>query len=252
MEENKKETELSPEGPKLIRGRLAERLDNFWYHYKWHTLAALFIIIVVVVCTLQMCSKEEYDLQVLYAGDKAVNRTSESGDIPDYNKIVSSLTTLVSDYDGNGEISVAFSDKYVLTKDQMAEIEAGLKPGESLPYQLLTQNSEDLGEMLVYGDFFLCFLSPEIYEQYRTKSEVDIFYDLSEVGSSLGEDAFYSSSAIKLSSLDFYGQMGISSLPEDTLVCLRGTISALNGKSAKEQFARSLETLEKIINYKAN
>ena len=26
-----------------------KKLDNFWYHYKWHTLAALFVLAVLVI-----------------------------------------------------------------------------------------------------------------------------------------------------------------------------------------------------------
>ena len=247
MEENKKNDALSPDGPQLIRGRLRERLDNYWYHYKWHTVAAIFVIIVVLVCTLQMCSKTEYDIQILYAGDKAIDRTSKGGDIPEYTKITTALSGRAEDYNGDGEVNLSFVDKYVLTDGQMSEIEATLGEGEELPYSLLAQNAEDLGEMLVYGDFFLCFLSPEIYEQFKSKSDVDIFYNLRDVGAGLGDDAFYSDTAIKLSSLDFYSVSGISSLPEDTLVCLRGTVSVLDTKNAKEQFAYSLEFLKKII-----
>jgi hypothetical protein len=252
MEENKKNDALSPDGPQLIRGGLRERLENYWYHYKWHTIAAIFIIAVVLICTLQMCSKTEYDVQIMYATGKPVSRYSESGDMPDYNKIVSSLMNKTADFSGDGEVNVSFVDKYVLTPEQMAELEANLQPGEEIPYSLLMQNANDIGEMMVYGDFFLCFLSPEIYEQYRSKSEVDMFYNLREVGAGLDDSCFYSDSAIKLSSLEFYNESGISSMPEDTLICLRGTISALNTKDAKRQFAASLEVFKKIIETSLN
>ena len=40
-----------------IKSEAFDKLSNFWYYYKWHTIVALFIVFVVTVCTLQTCSK---------------------------------------------------------------------------------------------------------------------------------------------------------------------------------------------------
>ena len=29
-----------------------EKILNFWYHYKWHSIAALVVVLVAVVCAL--------------------------------------------------------------------------------------------------------------------------------------------------------------------------------------------------------
>ena len=52
-------------------------LENFWYHYKWHTIAALFVLLVTVVMIVNCARREKYDVYILYAGDKAVS-TSKS------------------------------------------------------------------------------------------------------------------------------------------------------------------------------
>ena len=39
-----------------------EKLENFWYHYKWHTITAVFVIVVGVILTLQLCTKVDFDL----------------------------------------------------------------------------------------------------------------------------------------------------------------------------------------------
>ena len=31
-----------------MTGKFAEKLDNFWYYHKWHTLIGLFVIFVLV------------------------------------------------------------------------------------------------------------------------------------------------------------------------------------------------------------
>ena len=38
-----------------------EKLQNFIYHYKWHTVVALFLVVTIIICSLQFCTKEEYD-----------------------------------------------------------------------------------------------------------------------------------------------------------------------------------------------
>ena len=59
---------------------LKQRVENYWYHYKWHTLIALFIVITLSVCILQLCQKNSYDVYVLYAGGGELERTSDDGD----------------------------------------------------------------------------------------------------------------------------------------------------------------------------
>ena len=114
------------DGDIAIKSPFLERLDNFWYHYKWHTLVALFLIFVFCVCAFQMCSKESYDTYIMYAGHKSISRTSEDGDIPEYNTFVSSFKRVCEDFDGNGEISLSFSNLYVMSEEVKQKIEAEL------------------------------------------------------------------------------------------------------------------------------
>ena len=65
--------EKKPQGELHLRSPFLKKLDNFFYHYKWHTVAALFLAIVIIVCSLQTCSKESYDVEIMYAGPKNLN-----------------------------------------------------------------------------------------------------------------------------------------------------------------------------------
>ena len=44
-------------------------LENFWYHYKWHTIASVFVLLVVTIITVQMCTRTTYDAYIVYAGN---------------------------------------------------------------------------------------------------------------------------------------------------------------------------------------
>ena len=48
-------------------------LDNFWYHYKWHTIIAVFAIIVVIVGISQVVSKGTADVGVIYGGPRLLS-----------------------------------------------------------------------------------------------------------------------------------------------------------------------------------
>jgi hypothetical protein len=106
-----------------VSSGILTRLENFWYHYKWHSLIALFLVFTVTICTLQMCDKEKYDVNVLYAGGHAFSRESEGADYSEYQKIMSSMKNFTEDHDGDGKISVSFRDLYLPTEEELAKEE---------------------------------------------------------------------------------------------------------------------------------
>ena len=84
---------------KREHGRVYRWFDNFWYHHKWKTIIALFLVVVILVCVLQMCQKEESgDITVLLAGPYGFS------DEAAYNNLRNalSLSVYLKDYDGNG------------------------------------------------------------------------------------------------------------------------------------------------------
>ena len=227
------------------RGFLAW-LDNFWYHYKWHSLIALFLVFTVTVCTLQMCDKESYDVQILYAGSHAFSRQSENADTPEYVKAKTSLSKFARDYDGNGEVNISFRDLFVPDSDKMSDL------AES-EYSRAYEDRTNLGTLMVSGDHYLCFLSGEVYENYKGTGR------LMNLRAMYGENSdiqYYDDTgeAILLSSTDFSSLSGFSELPEDTLICLRSTnfSTHLNKKANQKAHDRAKETLDGILNYSVN
>ena len=99
-EEKIESAEINTSGNKLIK-----KIDNFFYHYKWHTAVVAFILIIAIVCSVQMCQREEYDVYVLYAGGYSVSKTAEGGDMSEYVSIMSEIKGVSADFDGDGKIS---------------------------------------------------------------------------------------------------------------------------------------------------
>ena len=226
------------------------KLDNFWYHYKWHTLIALFFIMIIAVGMFQMCSKEKYDIFILYAGEDDFDRTKSDGDIySDYESARVNLTKVIKDYDGNGTKSVMLRDLFLLTPEQVTE--ANKTEGAEVNELLLKENKSTFLDTIRYSDYYLCILSKEVYLEYKTIDGVDIFEDLSDIPKN-SLTRMLDDCAVYLNSTKFAELAPFDSLPDDTVIVLR-KINALTKKMDKEDaerhYGRAKETLEKIINY---
>ena len=95
MEENKKlaETEISK------KGNFLKWLDNYWYHYKWHTIIVGIVAVILIVCFWQMGSTKKHDTVIVYAGPMCLT-TNETLQLQE---VLSGV--LPSDKDKNGEKS---------------------------------------------------------------------------------------------------------------------------------------------------
>lgn len=74
MEENRHEAHEVAEQSKFLRW-----LDNFWFHYKWQTVAVLAVVILLAV-TLPQCARGGGDsLTVTFAGGYAMTNDEKQG-----------------------------------------------------------------------------------------------------------------------------------------------------------------------------
>ena len=239
----------------VYRPSLGERLENFWYHYKWHSLVALFLVFTIVVCSLQMCERDSYDIYITYAGGKEISRTASDGDVAEYAAFVSAFASLGCDYDGDGVSSVAFSSLFILSDEEIDEIEEEL--GYEVNYTLMENDKKILSDRMVMlsDDYYVCLFAPHIYEKYKKVGDVSMFSPLSSYIPEGGEVEFYAPDAVKLSSLDAYTLPALSTLPEDTLVCLRAKSaisSHFNSTHTNEAFARAEEYIKTFFAYSAD
>lgn len=237
-----------------VEGGFSQRLENFWYHYKWHTIAALFVIVVISVCVTQCATNTRYDIQVLYAGNHAFGRTSEDGGYSEYATMMSTLRDFAEDYDENGETNVSFLDLYLLTKDEIAELEKNPETNAPASYQLLQENTAMLKNNLDMSEYYVCFLSERLFRQYSEgEANKDRFARIESYIAEGGEYDYVSEYGIRLSSLDIKELPGFSHLDaEDTVVCIR-RVSAMSvmvaGKASQRQFENGEKMLRAILAY---
>ena len=237
---------LNTGDPVIVKSGFFAWLDNFWYHYKWHSLIALFLVFAITVCTLQMCDKESYDIHILYAGNHAFARQSTDADAPEYFKARQSLARFASDYDGDGEVKVSLRDLFIPDKDSMSDL-------SEIEYSRASEDRTNLVTLMVSGDHYLCFVSSEVYENYKGTGRLMNIKAL--VGDGMALQYFDDTGeGVYLSSTAFSSLSGFSSLPEDTLIVLRSTnfSTHLNKSSNEKSYKRAEKTLLKILSYTSN
>ncbi len=254
MEENKNTPTESGEAPKQS---FSKWLDNYWYHYKWHTIAVVFVIIVAIVCTVQLLNRSEYDAVIAYAGSKDISKKAENGDVAEIVTLQSSLKDVVTDVDENGEVSISLESFFWLSAEEIAALEAELaekrENGETVDeinYSLLTSNYTTVDSLMLSSEYFLWFMSDDLYEYVQDKSDESRFVDLAAMpgGDSTAEFYGEDTCAIYLKSTEFYKMPGICDLPEDTLIVVR-RLGIGNNKSTKRAYETALNVAKEIINY---
>lgn len=219
-----------------------EKIQNFWYHYKWHSVAAFILIVAILICTFQFCTLTKYDAYIMYAGSKNIGRTASDGDFAEIEKVISALKGITEDFDGNGEVSANFVDYYYLSAEEASG-------QENVNEQLLMSDKKSIQSIFEHSEYYLCFVSIAVYEEYGKVGDEDAFLNLREYARDGVE--YYSDSAIRLYSLDASRLSGFSSLPEDTLVCIRRPC-ILGGKSKEHQayVENAKKMLVNLINIK--
>ena len=218
-----------------------EKLQNFWYHYKWHSVVALVVVIALLICTLQLCRKESYDTYILYAGSKSIGRTTEGGDDAEIETVISSLEKVTNDFDGNGSVKVNFTNYYFLSTEEA-------QAAESYNDALLANDQKALSGVLEHSEFYLVLISKSVYEQYHKVGDSEIFIDLTGYKAINPDAQYYRDNAILLSSIDASGLPGLKNLPDDTLICIRYP-SSIGGKSKdhKQHFENAKEVLVNLL-----
>lgn len=237
----------TPVEDKTIEGKI----KNFWYHYKWHTIATILVAMFLFVGITQMNSREKFDISVMYAGPAVVKGE-------EYTALCESLSGLLGeDIDGNGKKSVYV---YPFTYMTDAQVEAEIKKWEEMDIHDVSfdkkSNEEahsNFNNMVFTGECGVMFLDQSLFEQVRDAG------GLVTLESVLGEkpEGALDEYGIRLSEVDAYGYFpALQIFPEDTVLCLRGP-STVGGvftskKNAEKIFNNNKEYFIDIMSFKVN
>ena len=83
---------------------MKEKLENFWYHYKWHVIIIAFFVFVGAVSFTQCTQREEGDVTIVFAGSTTLNAEQHKNVVDVFNVVApkgkdeKQLTTLLTQY----------------------------------------------------------------------------------------------------------------------------------------------------------
>ncbi|MBQ8356892.1 MAG: hypothetical protein IJX39_03690 [Clostridia bacterium] len=232
-------------GAEKQHGKIYRWLDNFWYHHKWKTIIISFFAVVILVCTLQMCSKEKSgDISVLTVGPYGF-MTEDSG-LSDLKNCLG--TYLPADYDGDGSKKV---DVVYYTVYSQEQIQAYT---EQDIFINTSNNSTEYNSFYSYlqtGETSILFLDPWLYEEMNGK-----LMNLSAVLDDMPEGAITTTDlegktvcyGVRLGDTALYREnIAMKKLPEDTVICLAAPLYMGGKSSNEEEFAKAKEYFSALV-----
>ena len=217
-------------------------IENFWYHYKWPFLAAVFGIVVLAALLVQCVGNGKGDdVTLMYAGNCTLT-VEEARDIS------ATVQGFTADRNGDGKATAGLRNYAIYTNK---EIEAFTPQQQGHLKQMSYDNRQNFDQEIYSGEATLCFLSPSLFEDL---CEAGALIPVSEytglpdtaVTESYGDVAY----GVRLSSLPLYTYPGFSGLPENTILCLRTNTSMgafLGGNSTKAMHEANLALAWRLL-----
>ena len=250
MEDRNREEKQEGRRIVLEKGRFLSWLDNFWYHYKWHTVAVCFVLLILLVCFVQCGSRETGDVTFAYAGD--CNMTQS-----EYRAFVDSLDALALKKEGeDGTVTVVLNNYAVYTEAEEEKLRALYKDKDgnfdNLAFQNAWQQSKSnlqtFGDLVMSGQTALYFVSESVYKYQNLEK---LAAPLSDYFETPPAAAYGDGYAIRLADTEFYKYYeALHFLPENTLVVL--TKPYIFGTTSDETTYQYFEDLFLgVVNFKA-
>ncbi len=219
----------------LGRGRAGKWFENFWYHYKFPTIAAVFLIVVIIVCAVQCASKpKDPTFNICYAGSLNIG-TAMSGDIATQHAMRDTILPAVSviaeedDTAKAGELISIFG--YLIDDDSEYEAVRANSP----------EGKNNLRAELDTANTFIFLIAEDVYDVYafspsdRNSSYMVYLKDNTKflpagnTSLELTSDGY----GVYLRSTPLADMAGFCDLPEDTILCLRTSFSLFRPDTKK-------------------
>ena len=224
------------------KGKFLKWLDNYWYHYKWPTIAVAFFVVVIAVCLIQSITIEKKDILITYAGP-----TSLTGD--EKLAIETALTdALPEGFGDNGrEGKAGFVPYLIYSKDQIKEIEERNSESEDPIYidtVFIANEYSTLNSQYKTGSCSIYLLEEWLYrELLKEDGTTDRLKPLSEVFGETPEGAI-DAYAVRLGDTELYkNSPALRVLPEDTVLCMH---EDLVGQRDYEKLVEAFKLMAKL------
>ena len=126
------------------------KLENIWYHYKFHICMAAVAIVTVVICVTQLVTKDESDYYAIYAGPEIFA-------YQDVKYIERALASVGEDRTGDKQVTVTLKDIVMLSPEELEEAKS---QGAKFNNEFLQTSMTEFNQQIFTGDSVICLLSP--------------------------------------------------------------------------------------------
>ena len=212
------------------------KAKTFFTYYKWYILIALFFVVTITIMTVQMCSKEEYDISVMYAGNTILSDNASAS-------IEHAMEAL-----GDEDEKAVLYELIIMNDEEIGKAYEKGYTSASVSPEKVRKHREALAMNVMSDEYFLLMLSPECYEIMKTNNALE---RLDDIGVVVGGKAKVDEYSLKLKALDFAKANKVFAvLPDDTVVCFK-KISEMNADKKKKQAKRThdIEILKRMVSY---
>jgi hypothetical protein len=198
--------------------------ENYWYHYKWHTIGGLFVLFMVISLVHDLVTKEKYDAEMMITGQQYVDYTVSE-------RLGLLLSQYAEDYDGNGEINVAVFSNEFPTNSAQAEMVMAAQT------KLMAELSDGRSMILILDDY--------TYNLIDAGNQDGFFVDLS----AYSDKAYSSGTKIQLADTPLGSDPGIQTIAEQYFLVLRSpNMRAANrNEEAVENYQNQVRLLENLL-----
>ena len=198
-----------------MEGGFAAWFENFWYHYKWRTIGALFLAFVLTVCIVQCARKEKIDAVVMYAGPYLYTSNETLTVKKELNAV------MPSDLNGDGEKVVGLVTYQIMTEEQLEAYKKQLQSYEdqkvTVDTSYFTSQSQNCNNYLLTGECAILLIDESLFQKLK---ESDRLRKLDEMFTTLPSSAIdeYGLDSTKTALAKSSDQLG--KLPKGTVLCL--------------------------------
>ena len=210
-----------PEAPKTPRGKI----ENFWYHYKWHTIAIFAAAVILSVMIGQLVTRDNPDYMVILATQTFVPDAAKD-------KISSELQKYGRDIDGDGKIEVTI-DSISLANDS----------------QLGSANQMKFITHLSAVDVMFYIMDKETYDSRIAAQESGDFRVFAPINLNAegieGDGRYWNWKDSGLRKDE-----AMKGMPENLYFCVRNVSETVNKKESKRMYEQCMELLRAYLSQK--
>ncbi len=206
------------------RAERNKKWENYWYHYKWHTICGIFLAFCLLIYIGDLLGKEDFDLNVVYVSRSYTVYEQDE-------ELQKRLEKYVPDYDENGEVNVKLYN-YTIPEEPTSQEEYDQQ------IAMLTRFQVEISD----GNTFLYIFDEDMFEYFEMEEASE---DLTYTGS----DKIKDSVKYMLDGTELVDGLNIDG--NGYFLVLRNMLGFEDGSKhdrAQENHDKSKEVLENIIN----